>query len=200
MMFSSGSSKVLKVHTEYLHSGGATILGEANNVSFFVMCSKIHWNMVVPPDSTTRRAALCGCKRHTSCCSGEKCRGIRCSCTGGTWHEQDFCATEAFGSNSERPPCAMEAFGSNSERHLSAMEAFGANSDEKLNSMSKCTVTHCSTFGKLHTSNRTTGSRGASLAHRRATIITTVACVMPSLCVSNHRRCQTWLSSRDHSR
>ena len=34
-------------------------------------------NMFVPPDSATWRTALCGCKRHPSCCSGGKCRGIR---------------------------------------------------------------------------------------------------------------------------
>ena len=44
------------------------------SVSSFVMRSPIRWNMVVPPDNTT---LSCRFERHTSCCSGKKCRGFR---------------------------------------------------------------------------------------------------------------------------
>ena len=39
------------------------------------------------------REVLCGCKRHTSCYSGVKCRGIRCFCTSETWLEEYFHAS-----------------------------------------------------------------------------------------------------------
>ena len=72
-----------------------------NTISSSVMRSPIPRNMVVPLDSATWLTSLCGCKRHTSCCSGGKCRGIRLSCTSETRHEQYFRVTEAFGANSE---------------------------------------------------------------------------------------------------
>ena len=40
-------------HTGYFHTGEANtlicIVDGGNTVNSFVMCSKIHWNMVVPP-------------------------------------------------------------------------------------------------------------------------------------------------------
>ena len=65
------------------------------------MLLKIPSNMVVPPGSMTWRTGLCGCKRHTPCRSGDKCRGIRCSCTNETWLEQYFHTTETFGANND---------------------------------------------------------------------------------------------------
>ena len=53
----STSAENLKVHTEYVHSGGATtltfIVDGVNAVSSFVMRSAVPWNMVV--NLTTRR-------------------------------------------------------------------------------------------------------------------------------------------------
>ena len=46
------------------------------------MRSKIPRNMVLPYDNTTWRTALCGCRRRTLCCYGEKC--CKLLDTGGT--------------------------------------------------------------------------------------------------------------------
>ena len=47
-----------------------------------------------------------------SCCSGEVCRAIRCSCTSGTWFEQYFRATGALSGHHVR---VTEAFGADCE-------------------------------------------------------------------------------------
>ena len=48
-----------------------------NAISFSVKRSPLTVNMVVQAESVTWRTSLCGCRCHTSCCSGEKRRGIR---------------------------------------------------------------------------------------------------------------------------
>ena len=74
-----------------LHRGGDNA---GNSV---VMPSKIPWNKVVPYDSTTRRTALCGCRRRTLCCSGTRYRDFWDS---GKRLEQHFDATGTFSTDS----------------------------------------------------------------------------------------------------